>query len=268
LANLSRRIPPSGLAYQWTREPGGGNLAWWAGWLMIIQVTAGLAALCYPLASYALPAIGIAASASNVVIATSLILFSIALINHSGVKTTRGAAWTITGFEGAANLAEETKLPEKRVPFAILSAEVFSVVIGFLILLGFTLAIPSLEAATQDAVPFARIMDHHFPHFFTTIVMFIMVAEIYACVLANSAMLMRVAGVMARDHQLPVSRWLSRISSRKMPANSLGLMTVLTAVYAWWANWWSLLPASQALLPTSPTSWGWGARCSVEVHRE
>jgi len=292
-AKLSRRIPLSGSAYQWTRELGGSNLAWWAGWLMIIQVTAGLAAVCYALASYALPAIGITASSSNVVIATSLILFSIALINHSGVKTTSVvnnvmvvaeivvilvvgflllvlaiihktnslhflfthpghphgaaflgplaasslmAAWTITGFEGAANLAEETKLPEKRVPFAILSSEVFSVVIGFLILLGFTLAIPSLDAATQDAVPFAYIMNHHFPHLFTTIVMFIIVAEIYACALANSAMLMRMVWAMARDRQLPGSGWLSRISARKVPANSLWLMTVLTALCAWWAK--------------------------------
>jgi amino acid transporter len=292
-AKLARRIPLSGSAYQWTRELGGNNLAWWAGWLMIIQVTAGLAAVCYALASYALPAVGIAASDRNVLIATSLVLFSIAIINHSGVKTTSVvnnvmvvaeivvilvvgflllslaivhktnsfhflfthpglpggaaflgplaasslmAAWTITGFEGAANLAEETKLPEKRVPFAILSSEIFSVVIGFLILLGFTLGIPSLEAATREAVPFAYIMDHHFPHPFTTIVMFIIVAEIYACALANSAMLMRVVWAMARDRQLPGSSWLSKISVRKVPANSLWLMTVLTALCAWWAK--------------------------------
>ena len=146
------------------------------------------------------------------------------------------AAWTITGFEGAANLAEETKLPERRVPFAILSSEVFSVIIGFLILLGFTLAIPSLEAATKEAVPFAYIMNHHFPHLVTSIVMFIIVAEIYACALANSAMLMRVVWAMARDRQLPGSSWLGKISTRKVPANSLWLMTVLTALCAWWAK--------------------------------
>src|SRR5450432_3443858 len=87
-AKLARRIPLSGMAYQWTRELGGPSLAWWAGWLMIIQVTAGLAAVCYALASYALPAVRIAASGRNVLVATSLILFSIAVINHSGVKTT------------------------------------------------------------------------------------------------------------------------------------------------------------------------------------
>jgi amino acid transporter len=292
-SRLARHIPLSGSAYQWTRALGGENLAWWAGWLMIIQVTAGLAAVCFALASYSLPPLGISATNGNVVIATSLILFSIALINHSGVKTTSVvnnimvvaeivvvvvvgvlllamaivhktnsfhflfthpgqpggmaflgplaasslmAAWTITGFEGAANLAEETKLPEKRVPFAILSSQVFSVIIGFLILLGFTLGIPSLEAATRDAVPFAYIMDHHFPHLFTNIVMFIIVAEIYACALANSAMLMRVVWAMARDRQLPGSGWLSQISSRKVPANSLWLMTVVTALCAWWAK--------------------------------
>jgi len=87
-AKLARRIPLSGMAYQWTRELGGEALGWWAGWLMIIQVLTGLAAVCYAMASYTLLEFGIAVTNTNVIIATSIILFSIALINHMGVKIT------------------------------------------------------------------------------------------------------------------------------------------------------------------------------------
>src|SRR6516225_3034886 len=86
-ARLARRIPLSGMAYQWTRELGGDSLAWWVGWLMIIWLLAGLAAVCYALASYTLSTFGVATSDRNLVVATAAVLLSIALINHLGVKT-------------------------------------------------------------------------------------------------------------------------------------------------------------------------------------
>jgi len=292
-AKLARRIPLSGMAYQWTKELGGDSLGWWAGWLMIIQVLTGLAAVCYALASYTLPLFGIAAGTAKIVLATAVILLSIAFINHLGVKiasfvndfmvllqivvilvvgifllflavhnktnsfhflfthpghpgglaflgplafSSLMAAWTITGFESAANLAEETKLPERRVPFAIVSSEIFSVVIGFIILLGFTLAIPSLEEATKNPAPFAYVMDHHFPHVFTNVVMGIILLEIYACALANLTILGRVVWAMARDRQLPASSWFGKLSTRKVPANAIWFTAIAAAVFTWWAK--------------------------------
>src|SRR5215470_4992468 len=85
-ARLARRIPLSGMAYQWTRELGGDSLAWWVGWLMIIQVLTGLAAVCYAMASYTLPLFGFSASDRNTIVATTAMVFSIAVINQVGVK--------------------------------------------------------------------------------------------------------------------------------------------------------------------------------------
>lgn len=292
-AKLARRIPLAGLAYQWTRELGGESLGWWAGWLMIIQVLTGLAAVCYALASYTLPMLGVAANDRNIIIATAAVLLSIASINHMGVKiasfindfmvllqivvivvvgilllllavkhktnsfhflfthpghpggvafvgplafSSLMATWTITGFESAANLAEETKLPERRVPFAIVSSEISSVIIGFVILLGFTLAIPSLDEATKNPAPFSYIMDHHFPHVFTNVVMGIILVEIYACALANLTILGRVVWAMARDRQLPASSWFGKLSARKVPANAMWLTAIVAAVFTWWAK--------------------------------
>ena len=292
-AKLARRIPLSGMAYQWTRELGGDSIAWWAGWLMIIQLLTGLAAVCYAMASYALPVLGVAATDRNIVAATAAVLLSIAIINHLGVKIATfvndlmvlaqiavilvvgilllvaavkhhtnsfhflfthpghaggwafvgplafsclAAAWTITGFEAAANLAEETKLPERLVPFAIVSSEIFSVIIGFIILLGFTIAIPSLDGATRSSAPFAYIIDYHFPHAFTTVVMAIILVEIYACALANLTIVGRVVWAMARDRQLPASSWFGHLSERKVPANAMWFLAFLAAIFTWWAK--------------------------------
>lgn len=292
-AKLARRIPLAGMAYQWTRELSGDSLAWWTGWLMIIQILTGLSAVCYALASYALPALGLPATDRAIITATTAVLLSIAIINHLGIKvaslvndvmvltqiviillvgvlllflagkhntnsfhflfthpghpgglaflgplafSSLMAAWTITGFESAANLAEETTFPERRVPFAIVSSEIFSVIIGFIILLGFTLAIPNLEVATRSTAPFAYIMDHHFPHVFTNVVMAIILVEIYACALANLTILGRIVWAMARDRQLPVSSWFGELSARKVPANAMWFTAACAAVFTWWAK--------------------------------
>jgi len=303
-AKLARRIPLSGMAYQWTRELGGEALGWWAGWLMIIQVLTGLAAVCYAMASYTLPEFGIAVTDTNVIVATTIVLFSIALINHMGVKiasvvnnvmvmtqivvivvvgllllissvkhktnsfhflfshpghpgglalvgplafSSLMAAWTITGFESAANLAEETEFPEARVPFAIISSEVFSVIIGFIILLGFTLAIPSLNVAVASPAPFAYIMAHHFSRAFTEIVMGIILLEIYACSLANLTILGRVLWAMARDRQLPASSWFGALNSHKVPANAMWLSAMVAVAFTWWARYQTVIAGVSSL---------------------
>lgn len=303
-AKLARRIPLSGMAYQWTRELGGEALGWWAGWLMIIQVLTGLAAVCYAMASYALPEFGIAVTETNLIVATSIVLFSIALINHLGVKiaslvnnvmvaaqiivivvvgvlllisavehktnsfhflfthpghpgglvfvgplafSSLMAAWTITGFESAANLAEETEFPEARVPFAIVSSEIFSVVIGFIILLGFTLAIPSLDAAVASPAPFAYIMAHHFSAGFTGLVMCIILVEIYACSLANLTILGRIVWAMARDRQLPASSWFGVLNSHKVPANAMWLCAIVAVFFTWWARFQTVIAGVSSL---------------------
>lgn len=303
-AKLARRIPLSGMAYQWTRELGGERLGWWAGWLMIIQVLTGLAAVCYAMASYALPEFGVAVTNTNLIVATTVVLFSIALINHMGVKiasvvnnvmvtaqiviivvvgvlllisavkhktnsfhflfthpghpgglafigplafSSLMAAWTITGFESAANLAEETEFPEARVPFAIVSSEIFSVIIGFIILLGFTLAIPSLDMAVSSPAPFAYIMSHHFSRAFTDIVMGIILVEIYACSLANLTILGRVLWAMARDHQLPLSSWFGALNSHKVPANAMWLSASVAVAFTWWARFQTVIAGVSGL---------------------
>jgi amino acid transporter len=292
-AQLARQIPLSGYAYQWTRQLAGERLAWWAGWIMIVQFIAGMSAVCYAMANYLVPFFNLPNTTGNVVGFSVAILFTVSLINHFGIRVASlindfsvaaeilgsvfigflllaiallrkthpisflfshplqpsglaylpafatsalMSAWAIGGFEAAANVAEETYLPQKRVPMAILVSEAASVLLGFPVLVGFTLAIPSLKVASQHATPLLYIMSSYLPPFATDCVMLLVFLSIFACALANVTTLSRMVWAMARDGQLPASDWLARVSDRKVPANAIWTVALIAAVFTFWAK--------------------------------
>jgi len=290
---LARLIPLSGYAYQWTRELAGEQLAWWAGWMMILQFVTGMAGVAYALASYLVPFLGFSNSNWNIVAATVLTLVAAALINHFGIRLASivndssvmaeilgavvigfllfgiavvrkvhpigflfshpglpgGAAylgpflasslmsvWTIGGFEAAANVAEETHMPEKRIPTAIILSEISATLLGLSALIGFTLAIPSLEAARNHPTPLLYIIGSYFPNYVVAASLALITIAIFACVLANLTTLTRLVWAMARDGKLPASRFLARVSGRKVPANAIWVVIPVTAVFTIWAQ--------------------------------
>jgi amino acid transporter len=292
-AQLARQIPLSGYAYQWTRELAGKQLAWWAGWMMIVQFVTGMAGVAYALASYLVPFFGVANTSRNVVVATVATLLLAALINHFGIRlaslvndfsviaeilgtvvigflllgialihkvhpisylfshpaqpggmayvgaflaSSLMSVWTLGGFEAAANVAEETHLPEKRIPTAILLSEVIAVFLGLAVLIGFTLAIPSLDTASHHATPLLYIIGSYFPNYVVAAALGLVSIAIFACVLANLTTLTRLVWAMARDGQVPASRFLSRVSVHKVPANAIWVVIPITAIFTIWAQ--------------------------------
>jgi amino acid transporter len=292
-ARLAEAIPLSGYAYHWTRHLAGPRLAWWAGWMMIVQFLTGMPGVCYALANYLAPYLRLEPSARNLVLVTVGVLVTIALINHFGIRlaslvndvsvgaeilgtvligllllvvalwrrthslgfllthpaqppgwsyvgafafSSLMSAWTLTGFEGAANVAEETHTPGRHVPRAIVFSEVSSVVLGFLVLVGFTLAIPSLEAVSKQSTPLLFIISHYFPPAVTHATMLLVFISIFACALANLTTLTRMIWTMARDGQLPASHWLARVSAHQVPAHAIWTVTALSSAFVLWAK--------------------------------
>jgi amino acid transporter len=292
-AQLAGQIPLSGYAYQWTRSLAGDRLAFWAGWIMIVQFITGMAGVAYALASYLVPFFGLANSNRNVVFATTATLVLAALINQYGIKLASlvndvsviaeilgsvvigllllgialvhkthpmsflftyahqpslGAyvqtfltaslmsVWTLGGFEAAANVAEETHLPEKRIPTAILLSEVLAVVFGLLVLIGFTLAVPSVEVASHDPTPLLYIIGSYFPKYVVAGALLLVSVAIFACVLANLTTITRLIWAMARDGKVPASHFLSKVSDHKVPVNAIWVAIPITAVFTFWAQ--------------------------------
>jgi amino acid transporter len=292
-AQLSRQIPLSGYAYQWARSLAGDRLAFWAGWIMIVQFITGMAGVAYALASYLVPFFGLPNSNRNVVLATVATLVVAALINHYGIRlasmvndvsviaeilgsvliglallgialvrkthplsflftyphqsslggyvqaflaASLMSVWTLGGFEAAANVAEETHLPEKRIPVAILLSEVLAVVFGLLVLIGFTLAVPSVEVASHDPTPLLYIIGSYFPKYVVGGALLCVSVAIFACVLANLTTITRLIWAMARDGKLPASRFLAKVSEHKVPVNAIWVVIPITAVFTFWAQ--------------------------------
>ena len=68
-------------------------------------------------------------------------------------------AFTIVGFESAANLAEETNDPERVVPRAMWQAVLASGVLGFIFLVAVTLAAGDPVALAESGTPIADVID-------------------------------------------------------------------------------------------------------------
>src|SRR5262249_59021623 len=111
--------------------------------------------------------------------------------------------------------------PEKRIPTAIILSEVSATLLGLSALIGFTLAIPSLEAVSRHPTPLLYIIGSYFPNYVVGTALALITIAIFACVLANLTTLTRLVWAMARDGQVPASRFLARVIERKVPANAI-----------------------------------------------
>jgi amino acid transporter len=124
-------------------------------------------------------------------------------------------AYTLIGFECAADLSEETKGAVRNVPRAIILSVVISAVLGFFVILGFTLAIPSLPAVVNSGTPLLVIMQHYLGSVLTKIAMTIVFISIFACTLMNTATPARQLFALARDRMIPKGEVLTRVTKRE-----------------------------------------------------
>jgi len=121
--------------------------------------------------------------------------------------------WVLTGFEGAADLAEETKGARMNVPRAVVTSIVVSSIIGFFMIVALTINIADLDAVTGAPVPIAAVLESALGN--TGAILFEVVAMValYAGGLANMAASSRLIFSLSRDNMLPASPALSRVSS-------------------------------------------------------
>ncbi len=130
-------------------------------------------------------------------------------------------AWCLTGFEAAADLAEETVDPRRTVPRAMMGSLLGSGFAGFALLVGAVGCIRDLPAAQASDNPLLDILRQ------TTggalpLVLAIVGISIFACALACMAATSRLLFALGRDRMLPGSGWLSRVESNgQTPRNAL-----------------------------------------------
>jgi amino acid transporter len=89
---------------------------------------------------------------------------------------------------------------------------VISAVLGFFVLLGFTLAIPNLHAVESSGTPLLVIMQYYLGSVVTKIAMTMVFISIFACTLMNTATPARQLFAIARDGKIPPRDGLVRVS--------------------------------------------------------
>lgn len=121
--------------------------------------------------------------------------------------------WVLTGFEGAADLAEETKGARTNVPKAVVTSVVVSSVIGFFMIVALTINIADLGATTGAPVPIAHLLETALGNTLAIVFEAVAMIALYAGGLANMAASSRLIFSLSRDKMLPASSALSTVSS-------------------------------------------------------
>jgi amino acid transporter len=142
-------------------------------------------------------------------------------------RTTGGSLWygfvlaallplyCFIGWEGAADLAEETNDPRKVTPFAMIRANYVSVAASLFMIVGFLIAIPAGvgKLLGQPKNPLVYIFQSHFGVVAADILQVVVFLAIFSCVLANMVVATRLTFALSRDKMLPGSSVLGRVNT-------------------------------------------------------
>ncbi|PWJ49536.1 amino acid/polyamine/organocation transporter, APC superfamily [Quadrisphaera granulorum] len=163
-------------------------------------------------------------------------------------------AFTIVGFESAANLAEETEDPEVVVPRAMWQAVLASGVLGFLFLVAIAAATPDPIALATSATPVADVIQHVLGSYVGSALLVLVTLAVFACGLVITMTGVRLVWAMSRDERFPGHRALSTIDAATgTPRNATVLFLLVTqcvlAVFAVQTNALFSLFSAATLLP-------------------
>ena len=140
-------------------------------------------------------------------------------------------AWCLTGFEAAADLAEETKSPEKTVPKAVIQSLAGAAVAGFIIIGLILLIAGDIKSAQGKPNPLIFILEQSMGKSWATASMIFVVISVIACAVASMATASRLLFSMSRDGMLPGSQWLSKVNPKtKTPQSATLTVCVLSCL--------------------------------------
>ena len=139
--------------------------------------------------------------------------------------------WVLTGFEGAADLAEETKMARRRVPRSVVVSLLISIVIGFLMIVGLTINISDLGATLAAPVPITHLLEDALGSTGALVFEWVAMIALFAGGLANMAAASRLMFSLSRDRMLPGSRQLAQVSpTTHTPTGSLVTVTAISVL--------------------------------------
>lgn len=141
-------------------------------------------------------------------------------------------AWCLTGFEAAADLAEETQKAKKSVPRAIIGSQVAATISGFLVIAVILLSEGDISTLQDSNNSILALLGTKMGDTVANLFTFVIILSIFACGLASMATASRLIYSLARDNMLPFSGVLAKVEPRyHTPRNATLLVWVMGCVF-------------------------------------
>jgi amino acid transporter len=122
-------------------------------------------------------------------------------------------AFTLVGFELAADMSEDAVNPRRSVPRGVIWAVAGSAVLGMIALIGFTVAIPNLKAVEASPLPLLTIADYWLPSGLVKVFIAFVIFSMFAILVVGAGAQARLAFSMSRDNMLPFSGSLRKVNT-------------------------------------------------------
>jgi amino acid transporter len=147
-------------------------------------------------------------------------------------------AFTLVGFELAADMSEDAVNPVRSVPRGVIWAVVGSAVLGMIALIGFTVAIPDLkliEDPARSPLPLLTIAGYWLPGWLVKVFIAFVIFSMFAILVVGAGAQARLCYSLARDNMLPFSGWLRRVNaSSQTPIVALLVFAVIDLGVLWY----------------------------------
>ena len=141
--------------------------------------------------------------------------------------------YTLLGWEGSADLAEETRDPRKTAPTAMFRSVIISGIAAFFVYAIFAMAIPGSIAHTANGTGNAMIavFQDHFGSGLALVLKIVAFVAIFSALLANVTVATRMCFSLSRDKMLPGWQVLSRVNERtRTPIYSILLVGLVALI--------------------------------------
>lgn len=158
------------------------------------------------------------------------------------------AQWTFTGYDASAHISEETVDPTRNAPWGIFLSVAVSAVVGYVLLVGVTLAIGDLRATAEAPNPFLFVLRHSLGPALGGALVWITIGAMWFCGLSSVTSNSRMLFAFARDGGLPASEHLKRVSPRfRSPHVAIWVSVAAAFVVAIWSGAYAAMVALSTL---------------------
>jgi amino acid transporter len=163
-------------------------------------------------------------------------------------------AFTLVGFELAADMSEDAVNPVRSVPRGVIWAVVLSAVLGMVALIGFTVAIPDLKTTESAGLPLLVIAGYWLPGWLVKVFIAFVIFSMFAILVVGAGAQARLCYSLARDNMLPFSGALRRVNARSQtPIIALLVFGVIDLAMMWYgylqASAFGVLVGATAIIP-------------------